>query len=36
MKQDNIWDLLSKVIPFTPRVLLYGVPGTGKTYQANT
>ena len=36
MEQDNIWGLLSKVIPFTPRVLLYGVPGTGKTYQANT
>ena len=28
------WDLASKVIGFSDRVLLYGVPGTGKSYQA--
>ena len=33
---NNCWTLLNKVISFTPRILLYGIPGTGKTYQANT
>ncbi len=28
------WELASKVIGFSDRVLLYGVPGTGKSYQA--
>lgn len=35
MSNSN-WDLLARVIPYTPRILLYGIPGTGKTYQANS
>ena len=31
----DCWELLRKVIPHTPRILLYGIPGTGKTFQAN-
>ena len=36
MKEGMIWELLEAVVPYTPRILLYGKPGTGKTYQANT
>lgn len=32
----DCWGLLAKVIPFTERILLHGIAGTGKTYQANT
>tara|TARA_R100000149_G_C5840991_1_gene113056 strand:- start:52 stop:741 length:690 start_codon:yes stop_codon:yes gene_type:complete len=35
MKKNN-WELLDLVIAHSPRILLYGVAGTGKTYQANT
>ena len=31
----NCWDKLSAVIQSADRILLYGVAGTGKTYQAN-
>lgn len=31
---DNCWEQFNKVIGNSERVLLYGVPGTGKTYQA--
>ena len=27
---NNCWTLLNKVISFTPRILLYGIPGTGR------
>jgi len=36
MKEGHIWKLLEDVISYTPRILLYGIPGTGKTFQANT
>ena len=36
MKEGHIWKLLAEVIPYTPRILLFGIPGTGKTFQANT
>jgi MoxR-like ATPase len=36
MREGRIWELLEEVVPYTPRILLYGKPGTGKTYQANT
>ena len=32
----DCWKLLEQVLPATSRVLLYGDPGTGKTYSANT
>jgi len=35
-KESICWDLFDAIIGNTPRILLYGVPGTGKTYQANT
>jgi MoxR-like ATPase len=36
MTQENtVWSLLEKVIPHTPRLLLFGIPGTGKSYQAS-
>ena len=31
----NCWDKLLSVIGISDRILLYGVAGTGKTYQAN-
>ena len=30
----NSWELFNKVIGNSVRILLYGIPGTGKTYQA--
>ena len=33
-KMDNCWTLFNEVIGNSERVLLYGMPGTGKTYQA--
>ena len=36
MTRKSEWDLLKQVLPITPRILLYGIPGTGKTYQANS
>jgi MoxR-like ATPase len=36
MTESNCWKLFDAIIGATPRILLYGVPGTGKTYQANT
>ena len=30
----NSWELFNKVIGNSDRILLYGIPGTGKTYQA--
>jgi MoxR-like ATPase len=36
MAESNCWKLFDAIIGATPRILLYGVPGTGKTYQANT
>jgi MoxR-like ATPase len=36
MTRKSEWDLLKEVLPITPRILLYGIPGTGKTYQANS
>lgn len=36
MKESICWNLFNAVIGATPRILLYGNPGTGKTYQANT
>jgi len=36
MTESNCWKLFDAIIGATPRVLLYGKPGTGKTYQANT
>lgn len=35
-KQLDCWGLAEKVLPHTPRVLLYGVPGTGKSHFALT
>ena len=32
---DNCWELAEQVIGNSDRVLLYGVPGTGKSYQAS-
>ena len=31
---DNCWTLFNEIIGNSERVLLYGMPGTGKTYQA--
>ncbi len=36
MTESNCWKLFDAIIGATPRILLYGVPGTVKTYQANT
>ena len=36
MTESNCWKLFDAIIGATPRILLYGKPGTGKTYQANT
>lgn len=36
MTESNCWKLFDAIIGATPRILLYGIPGTGKTYQANT
>lgn len=33
-KMDNCWTLFNEIIGNSERVLLYGMPGTGKTYQA--
>ena len=30
----NSWELFDKVVGTSDRILLYGIPGTGKTYQA--
>ncbi len=30
----NSWELFNKVVGTSDRILLYGIPGTGKTYQA--
>jgi len=30
----NSWELFEKVVGTSDRILLYGIPGTGKTYQA--
>jgi MoxR-like ATPase len=30
----NSWELFNKVVGTSERILLYGIPGTGKTYQA--
>ena len=30
----NSWELFNKVVGNSDRILLYGIPGTGKTYQA--
>ena len=31
---DNCWTLFNEIIGNSERILLYGMPGTGKTYQA--
>jgi len=36
IKMDKCWETFNEVIGNSDRVLLYGVPGTGKTYQAVT
>lgn len=34
INMDNCWELFNSIIGTSERVLLYGMPGTGKTYQA--
>lgn len=34
MNQSNLWPLIEKVSQVAPRILLFGPPGTGKTYAA--
>ena len=35
-ESSQCWKIFDAIMGNTPRVLLYGVPGTGKSYQANT